>query len=33
MEELAWREGDKSKEIIEHIKEARAFGDLSENSE
>ena len=33
VEELAWREGDKSKEIIEHIKEARAFGDLSENSE
>ena len=33
IEELEWREGDKSKEIIEHIKEARAFGDLSENAE
>ena len=33
VEELEWREGEKSKEIIEHIKEARAFGDLSENSE
>ncbi len=33
IEELEWREGEKSKEIIEHIKEARAFGDLSENSE
>ena len=32
-EELEWREGEKSKEIIEHIKEARAFGDLSENAE
>ena len=29
VEELAWREGDYAKEI----KEARAFGDLSENSE
>ena len=27
------REGEKNKEIIEHIKEARAFGDLSENAE
>ena len=33
IEELEWREGEKSQEIIEHIKEARAFGDLSENSE
>ena len=33
MEELAWREGDYAKEIVEDIKEARAFGDLSENSE
>ena len=33
IEELEWREGEKSKEIIEHIKEARAFGDLSENAE
>lgn len=33
IEELAWREGDYAKEIVEDIKEARAFGDLSENSE
>lgn len=33
IEELEWREGEKNKEIIEHIKEARAFGDLSENAE
>ena len=33
VEELAWREGDYAKEIVEDIKEARAFGDLSENSE
>ncbi|MDY2777355.1 MAG: transcription elongation factor GreA [Collinsella sp.] len=33
VEELEWREGEKSKEIVEHIKEARAFGDLSENAE
>lgn len=33
VEELAWREGDYAKEIVEGIKEARAFGDLSENSE
>ena len=33
MDELAWREGEKSREIVEHIKEARAFGDLSENAE
>lgn len=33
VEELSWREGDYAKEIVEDIKEARAFGDLSENSE
>ncbi len=33
VEELEWREGEKSREIVEHIKEARAFGDLSENAE
>ena len=33
VEELAWREGDYAKEIVEDIKEARACGDLSENSE
>lgn len=33
VEELAWRERDYAKEIVEDIKEARAFGDLSENSE
>lgn len=33
VEELAWREGVYAKEIVEDIKEARAFGDLSENSE
>ncbi len=33
IEELEWREGEKGREIIEHIKEARAFGDLSENAE
>lgn len=33
IDELAWREGDYAKEIVEDIKEARAFGDLSENSE
>lgn len=32
-EELAYLEGEKSQEIVEHIKEARAFGDLSENAE
>ena len=32
-EELEWREGEKKNEIIEHLKEARSFGDLSENSE
>ena len=33
MDELAWREGDLSKEIVERIRTARDFGDLSENSE
>ncbi len=33
VEELAYREGEKHDEIIERIKEARGFGDLSENSE
>ena len=33
VEELAWRGGDYAKEIVEDIKEASAFGDLSENSE
>lgn len=33
MEELAYLEDEKSREIVEHIKEARAFGDLSENAE
>ncbi|MCH3942806.1 MAG: transcription elongation factor GreA [Atopobiaceae bacterium] len=33
VDELAWREGEKNDEIIERIKEARDFGDLSENSE
>lgn len=32
-DELAYLEGEKSREIVEHIKEARAFGDLSENAE
>ena len=32
-EDLAYLEGEKSREIVEHIKEARAFGDLSENAE
>lgn len=31
--ELAYREGEKHDEIVERIKEARGFGDLSENSE
>lgn len=31
--ELAYLEGDKRREVSERIKEARAFGDLSENSE
>ena len=33
VEELAFREGEKAQEIIERIKVARDFGDLSENSE
>lgn len=33
VDELAYREGELSKKIVEDIKEARAFGDLSENSE
>ena len=33
VDELAFREGEKHDEIVERIKEARGFGDLSENSE
>lgn len=33
IDELAWREGEKDAEIIARIKEAREFGDLSENAE
>lgn len=33
VEELAWREGENHDEIVERIKEARGFGDLSENAE
>ena len=33
VDELEWREGDLAKEIVERIKTARDFGDLSENSE
>ena len=33
VEELSYREGEKHDEIVERIKEARGFGDLSENSE
>lgn len=33
VDELAWREGDLTKQIVERIKVARDFGDLSENSE
>lgn len=33
LEELEWREGDKDREIVEQIREARGFGDLSENAE
>ena len=33
MDELEWREGDLSKQIVERIRTARDFGDLSENSE
>ncbi len=32
-EELAFLQGDKRREVAERIKEARAFGDISENSE
>lgn len=32
-DELAYREGEYSKEIVERIRKARDFGDLSENSE
>ncbi len=33
VDELTYREGEKHDEIVERIKEARGFGDLSENSE
>lgn len=33
VDELAFREGEKHDEIVERIKEARGFGDLSENAE
>ena len=33
VDELAYREGEKHDETAERIKEARGFGDLSENSE
>ncbi len=33
VDELVWREGDLTKQIVERIKVARDFGDLSENSE
>ncbi|MBM6817240.1 transcription elongation factor GreA [Olsenella uli] len=33
VDELEYREGEKHDEIVERIKEARGFGDLSENSE
>ena len=33
IDELEYREGEKHDEIVERIKEARGFGDLSENSE
>jgi transcription elongation factor GreA len=32
-EELAYLQGDKRREVAERIKEAREFGDISENSE
>lgn len=32
-EELHYLETDRAKEVAEQIKEARSFGDLSENSE
>ena len=33
LRELAWREGEHNDEIVESLKEARGFGDLSENAE
>ena len=33
VEELEYREGEKHDEIVERIKEARGFGDLSEHAE
>ena len=33
VDELEWREGELANEIVERIKAARDFGDLSENSE
>ena len=33
LDELKWREGERNSEIVERIKVARDFGDLSENSE
>lgn len=33
LDELAYREGEKHDEIVERIREARGFGDLSENAE
>ena len=33
IDELAWREGEHGNEIIESLKVARDFGDLSENAE
>lgn len=33
VDELAYREGERRDEIVERIKEARGFGDLSENAE
>jgi transcription elongation factor GreA len=33
VEELEYREGEKREEIVERLKEARGFGDLSENAE
>lgn len=33
VDELEWREGEKDAEIVQFIKEARAQGDVSENSE
>jgi transcription elongation factor GreA len=33
VDELAYREGELREEIVERLKEARGFGDLSENAE